>query len=113
MGHFGVALASVYGGYFGAGLSVILLSVLALAVEDSLIRLNAVKQATAFAANIGAAVFFAFSGKVVWPLAGIMAVSALAGGALGGRLAGAVRPIVLRWIVVGLGVAIAIVYWVR
>jgi len=107
---FPLLLAAVYGGYFGAGLSVILLAVLGLCLDDSLHRLNAIKQAVAFSANVAAAVFFLFSGKVRWELAGLMAVSALAGGALGGRLAGRVRPAVLRGLVVILGTAVGLIY---
>ena len=46
-----VFLAAVYGGYFGAGLSVILLAVLGLVLPDSLTRLNALKQAVSFCTN--------------------------------------------------------------
>lgn len=103
-----ISLAAIYGGYFGAGLSVIVLTVLGLLVEDSLTRLNAVKQAISFSVNIAAAVFFLFSGAVVWPMALVMALCALAGGALGGRLAGRVRPATLRWCVVATGTAVSI-----
>jgi len=105
--------AAVYGGYFGAGVSVIVLAVLGLAVEDSLTRLNALKQAIAFCINIAAAVFFLFSGKVVWPVAMVMAVGALAGGTLGGRLAGRVQPLTLRRIVVIVGIVVALIYIIR
>lgn len=108
-----VGLAAVYGGYFGAGLSVIVLAALGLTASDSLTRLNAVKQAVAFAVNLAAAAFFVFSGQVVWPLAAVMAVGALAGGALGGRLAGRIHPVALRWTVVALGLAVAASYFVR
>ncbi len=108
-----VGLAAVYGGYFGAGLSVIVLAVLGVVLEDSLTRLNALKQAVAFSTNIAAAIFFLFSGKVVWPAALVMAVGALIGGALGGRLAGKIKPAVLRWIVVTIGVVVAVIYLVR
>ncbi len=108
-----IGLASIYGGYFGAGLSVIVLAVLGLVLEDTLTRLNALKQAVAFAVNFAAAIFFLFSGKVVWPAAIVMAVGALIGGALGGRLAGRVKPATLRWIVVTIGVAVSIIYFVR
>lgn len=108
-----VGLASIYGGYFGAGLSVIVLSALGLTVDDSMTRLNALKQAIAFAVNVAAAVFFVFSGKVVWPLAMVMAVGALIGGTLGGKLAGRIKPSMLRWTVVTIGVIISIVYFVR
>lgn len=105
--------ASIYGGYFGAGLSVILLAVLALAIDETLTRLNALKQALALAVNAAAAVFFLFSGHVVWSAALVMAGGALAGGALGGRLAGRVRPVTLRRVVVAIGIAVAAIYWAR
>ncbi len=108
-----VGLAAIYGGYFGAGLSVIVLAVLGLVLEDTLTRLNALKQAVAFAVNFSAAIFFLFSGKVVWPVAIVMAVGALIGGALGGRLAGRVKPATLRWMVVAIGVIVSIIYFVR
>lgn len=110
---FPVGLASVYGGYFGAGLSVIVLSALGLTLEDTLTRLNALKQAVAFSVNIAAAIFFLFSGQVLWSAALVMAVGALIGGTLGGKLAGRIKPSTLRWTVVGIGVLISIIYFVR
>ncbi len=108
-----VGLASIYGGYFGAGLSVIVLSALGLTVNDTMTRLNALKQGIAFAVNVAAAIFFIFSGQVVWPLALVMMVGALLGGTLGGKLAGRVKPSTLRWTVVIIGIIISIVYFVR
>ena len=106
-------LASVYGGYFGAGVSVVVLAVLGLMLDDSLDRLNALKQGISFAINVAAAAFFMFSGTVLWPVALVMALGALLGGALGGRLVGRIKPAHLRWIVVVIGVGVAIVYFVR
>jgi uncharacterized membrane protein YfcA len=108
-----VVLAGCYGGYFGAGLSVIVLAVLGLLLDDTLTRLNALKQAIAFSVNLAAAIFFLFSGQVVWTAAAVMAVGALIGGALGGRLAGRIRPVILRWAVVAIGIVIATIYFVR
>jgi uncharacterized membrane protein YfcA len=110
---FPVGIAAIYGGYFGAGLSVIILAVLGLVVDDNLTRLNAVKQAISFSVNCAAAVFFAFSGLVNWPVALVMAIGALMGGALGGKLAGFVKPSTLRWIVVLIGLSVGIYYLVR
>jgi uncharacterized membrane protein YfcA len=107
-----VALASVYGGYFGAGLSVIVLAVLALVLEGSLTSLNALKQWVSFCVNIAAAIFFLFSGKIVWWAMLVMAVGAVVGGNLGGRLAGRIKPGVLRAIVVTVGLVIAAIYFV-
>jgi len=108
-----VFAASVYGGYFGAGLSVIVLAALGLVIDDSLTRLNATKQAIGFAANGAAAVLFLFSGQVHWPAAAVMLVAAVAGGWAGGRLAGRVRPATLRAVVVTVGVVVGLVYLVR
>jgi uncharacterized membrane protein YfcA len=108
-----VGLAAIYGGYFGAGLSVIVLAVLGLVLNDNLTRLNALKQAVAFSTNVAAAIYFVFSGQVVWSLAAVMAVGALLGGALGGRLAGRIKPATLRGVVVVIGVVVAGIYWLR
>jgi uncharacterized membrane protein YfcA len=108
-----VLAASIYGGYFGAGLSVIVLAALGLLIEDSLTRLNATKQTIGFAANAAAAALFLFSGQVHWPAALVMAVAAVAGGAIGGRLAGRVRPSTLRLVVVSIGLVVGVVYLAR
>lgn len=108
-----VGCAAIYGGYFGAGLSVIILAVLGLAVDDNLTRLNAIKQGISFSANCAAAVFFAFSGLIDWPVAVLMAAGALTGGALGGKLAGQVKPSTLRWIVVSIGIIVGVYYLVK
>lgn len=108
-----VFLGAIYGGYFGAGLSVVLLSVLGLVLNDNLTRLNALKQVIAFSANIAAAVLFAFSGKVNWPIGLVMAVGALLGGSLGGRLASRIKPSTLRWVVVALGFTVGTIYLAR
>jgi uncharacterized membrane protein YfcA len=108
-----VFAASIYGGYFGAGLSVIVLAALGLLLDDSLTRLNATKQAIGFAANTAAALLFLFSGQVYWPAGLVMAVGAVAGGAIGGRLAGRIRPATLRLVVVAVGVVVALVYLLR
>lgn len=105
--------AAIYGGYFGAGLSVIILAVLALTLDDSLTRLNALKQVVAFVTNLTAAALFLFSGQVVWSAAAVMAVGALVGGALGGRLAGRIQPATLRLVVVTLGIIVAVIYFIR
>ena len=108
-----VSLVAVYGGYFGAGLSVIVLAVLGLFFDDTLTRLNALKQCISLSVNLAAAVFFLFSGLVVWPFALVMAVAALAGGALGGSVAGRINPDLLRWTIVVIGLVVGIILLVR
>lgn len=110
---FPILVATIYGGYFGAGLSVIILAVLGLIMNDSLTRLNAIKQVIAFSANAAATLIFVFSGKVNWSVALVMALGALLGGTSGGRVAGRVKPATLRWIVVTIGFVVGMIYLVR
>jgi uncharacterized membrane protein YfcA len=104
---------SVYGGYFGAGLGIMLLAVLGMVLHDSLVRLNAIKQVLALVINATAAVIFLGSHKVYWIVALVMAVTSLLGGAGGGRLAGSIKPARLRIIVVIIGTAVSIAYAIR
>jgi len=108
-----VGLSAIYGGYFGPGLSVIVLAVLGLFFDDSVTRLNALKQCISLAINVAAAVFFLFSGLIVWPLALVMAAGALLGGAIGGRIAGRIDPGLLRGTIVVIGLAIGTYFLIR
>ncbi|MBW8324679.1 MAG: sulfite exporter TauE/SafE family protein [Prolixibacteraceae bacterium] len=108
-----VLLAAIYGGYFGAGLGVILMATLGLVTDENMTRLNFLKQALAFAINLAAAIYFAFSGKVDWTIAFIMIFGSLLGGLIGGKLAGKMKPEVLRWIVVSAGLIAAIFYFIK
>lgn len=108
-----VLLAAVYGGYFGAGLSIMYLAMIGLAIDDSLARLNGLKQVMGLVTNVTAALYFAGMAQVHWPAAGVMAVGALLGGAAGGKLASVVRPGILRAIVIAIGVLIALAFALR
>lgn len=108
-----VYAVTIYGGYFGAGLGIMTLAVLGLLIDDTITRLNALKQGLSFVVNLFAAAFLAFSGRVEWSLAAVMAVAALAGGFAGGKLAGRLAPKRLRLFVIAFGTAIGIVYLVR
>ncbi|HET9624516.1 MAG TPA: sulfite exporter TauE/SafE family protein [Kofleriaceae bacterium] len=108
-----VGLTAIYGGYFGAGMGVMALAALAVILSDTLTRLNALKQAIALSSNLAAATFFACSGRVNWPLADVMFVAALVGGALGGLLASRIPAGVLRWTMVVLAVIVGVIYLVK
>lgn len=110
---FPLALAAIYGGYFGAGLGVILLATLGLFLTDTFTRLNALKQAVSFSANLAAALYFMASGRVVWDVAIVMATGALIGGSIGGRFASRVSPGVLRGLVVTIGFAVGLFYLLK
>lgn len=81
---------------------------LGLVYDDTLTRLNALKQCVSLVVNIAAAIFFLFAGLVLWPVALVMAAGTLAGGAMGGKVAGRINPCMLKWTVIVIGTAIGI-----
>jgi uncharacterized membrane protein YfcA len=107
-----VFAGAVYGGFFGAGLGIMLLALLGLFLDDTMVRVNAVKQVLQFAINILAAAFFAVSGHVRWELVPVMGVAGILGGTFGGRLVRVVNPTWLRRAVVVFGLAVAVEFWI-
>ena len=104
-------LAAVYGGYFGAGVSVIVIAVLGLIYDDSFTRLNVLKQAISFSINISAAVYFIFSGMAEWMVVLVMAAGSIAGGFAGGSFTGLIKPDTLRYVVVCIGITVSCIYF--
>jgi uncharacterized membrane protein YfcA len=104
--HVAVFLAAIYGAYFGAGLGIVLLAVLGLAIPDSLQKLNGLKQVLSVVINSVAVVAYGVFGPVAWTAVAIMAVASLVGGRLGGGFARRLSPILLRVLVLGFGVTV-------
>lgn len=107
-----IAVGGVYAGYFGAALGVIFLAVLAVLVDDTLVRVNALKQTVSLTCNGAAAVFFLASRPIEWSIVSAMAGGALIGGWVGGKLARHIPAGVLRGIVIVIAIAVAIGYLV-
>jgi uncharacterized membrane protein YfcA len=112
-GHVGIAAAgtlfgAVYGGYFGAGLGVILLALLGLTLPEDLVRTNGLRAVLSLMVNTAAAVVFLIAAHVAWDDAGLLAGSSLVGGYFGARVARRLPPLVFRLLVVGLGLATAV-----
>jgi uncharacterized membrane protein YfcA len=106
-------IGAIYGGYFGAGLGIVLLAVLGVVLDDDLRRINALKQILSLTINLSAAALLLFSGRVVWAAVAVVAAGSLVGGTAGGRLAGRLDPTVLRATVVAIGVVVGLVYLVK
>jgi uncharacterized protein len=99
---FGVA---VYGGYFGAGIGILMLAALGFMGFRNIHRMNGLKNWGGLCANAVAAATFAFSGLVSWPVAGAMALGATAGGYGGSRLAQRVPQARVRQAIIVIGLA--------
>ena len=111
--HFAVLLAAVYGAYFGAGLGIVLLAILGLAIPDSLQKLNGLKQVLSVVINSVALVAYSAFGRVAWTAVAVMAVASLAGGRLGGGFARRLSPIVLRVVILSFGVTVGCILLAR
>jgi uncharacterized membrane protein YfcA len=108
-----IGLASVYGGYFGGALGVILLGTLALTVPESLRKLNGLKSVLQLVVASVTVVAFGIFGPVDWVAVAIIAPAALVGGFAGGRIARRLDDKLLRKVVVVFGIAVAIFLFVR
>lgn len=95
----------VYGGYFGAGIGILMLAVLGLMGFTNIHQMNGLKNWGGLCINAVAAVMFAVSGIVDWPVALAMACGGLLGGYAGSRLAQQVGQAAVRRAVVLVGLA--------
>ena len=100
----GQLLVGIYGGFFGACIVILMLAALGLMGFTNIHRMNGLKNWGGFCMNLVAAVSFAVSGIVRWPVALGMAVGSIAGGYVGARAAQRVPQQVVRGAVAAVGV---------
>jgi uncharacterized protein len=96
-------LASIYGGYFGAGQGIVLMTILTLSGVDDVQEANALKNAIATIVSLIAVIVLAFKGFIIWKYGILMIIGATLGGLYGGRLAKRLDKKTLRAIVIGVG----------
>jgi uncharacterized membrane protein YfcA len=99
---------SIYGGYFGAGIGIMMLAGLGLAGFTAIHRTIALRNYYAILINGVAAVYFIAFGPVSWPDAVVLTVGQVVGGLVGARVARGLSPTTVRWVVVTIGVAMAL-----
>ena len=93
----------LYGGYFGAGVGILMLAGLGFMGFTNMHRMNGLKNWGGFCMNMVAALTFSLGGLVDWPVALIMAAAAMAGGYLGSKGAQRVPQVYVRAVVVVIG----------
>lgn len=101
-------LVAVYGGYFGAGIGILMLAALSLFGLTDMHEMNGIKNTLTVFINGVAALYFATSGPVVWSDAVVMAVASTAGGYGGAGLARALGQLFVRRAVVVIGFAMSV-----
>jgi len=101
-----------YGGYFGAGIGILMLGSLSIMGLKDIHRMNGLKTILATVINVIAFVFFAFKGLVVWNLAIVMAIASIIGGYVGARAAKRVDPRLIRGFVIAVGLGVSLwLFW--
>jgi len=98
---------ATYGGYFGAGIGILMLGSFSIMGLRDIHEMNAIKTPLAAIINITAFFFFALKGLVVWPLAILMAAGAIIGGYGGARSAKRVNPRLVHYCVVAIGLLVS------
>jgi hypothetical protein len=101
---------SIYGGYFGAGLGVMLLAVLSVTGEEDIRQVNVLKNVLATAVSATTIATFVVQGVIRWPETVVMLSGAIPGGFLGGRLIAILPPSVVRAIIIAIGTAMTLAY---
>ena len=103
---------SVYGGYFGAGIGILMLASLGLLGLRDIHQMNALKNVLGSLINVVAAAVFIAGRLIDWPRAGVMTVGALAGYFLGAHFSQRIPQQAVRRIITGIGLAIsAALFW--
>ncbi|HTO71298.1 MAG TPA: sulfite exporter TauE/SafE family protein [Myxococcota bacterium] len=106
-------VVALYGGFFGAGIGILMLASLALLGLSDIHRMNGLKNLAAVCINGLAAITFALAGRVDWPIAALMMLGGVLGGFFGAGMAKRLGQLVVRRLVVGIGLTISAVLAVK
>jgi len=106
-------LIAIYGGYFGAGMGILMLAVLSFSGLPNMNAANGLKNVLSVIINGTAIIPFVIAGIIVWKIALLMAVFTMIGGYAGSRFFRRVPSSVTRIIVLCIGVAMSAYFFVK
>lgn len=106
-------LVSIYGGFFGAGMGIVMLASLAITEGDDFHLINAAKNLCSTLIQLVAVVLFIVAGLVSWPETLVVGAASVIGGYLGVVFGRRIPPGLMRWLVVGIGTMLTIYFFVR
>ncbi|MCK6424644.1 MAG: sulfite exporter TauE/SafE family protein [Burkholderiaceae bacterium] len=109
----GLFVVAVYGGYFNGGLGILLMALYTLAGEARIHTANALKNFNSLVLSLLSVAAFAWAGAVLWPQALAMAASATVGGFAGARLARRLPAAAVRAVVIGTGLVMSGLFFLR
>jgi uncharacterized protein len=108
-----LGLACVYGGFFGAGLGVILTAVLSITEPNDIRAVKALKNLLATCVSLAATLIFIVQGAVRWPETSGMLLGAMIGGYTGGHLIRILPARIVRQFVIAAGALMTVIYAAR
>lgn len=108
-----MSVVAIYGGFFGAGMGIMMLAAMAIIEGGNYHKANVIKNVVGMIAQIVAVTLLAGGGLVHWPQALVTTVAAVIGGYLGVDVARRVPEFVIRSVVVGMGTVLTIVFFMR
>jgi hypothetical protein len=103
----------IYGGYFGAGIGILMLAALSILGMNDIHEMNSLKVVFGGTINGIAAAYFIWAGMVKWPYVLIMAIAAITGGYGGAGAARKLGRTTVRRIVIAIGFGMAISLFVK
>jgi uncharacterized membrane protein YfcA len=106
-------LVGIYGGYFGAGIGILMLAALSVMGHTDIHQMNGIKNLLAFCMNAIAALYLISANLVSWPDAFVLAIGAVIGGVAGAGMARRIGRTAVRRIVIGIGFAMALSLMLR
>jgi uncharacterized membrane protein YfcA len=106
-------VGAVYGGYFGAALGVMYVAALALILDETLNRINALKNVLSAVVGLVTVVVFALFAPIHWAAVAVLAPATVVGGYAGAKLARRLPSAVLRFLIVAFGTVIGLVLLYR
>lgn len=106
-------LIGVYIGYFGAGVSILVMSMLALIGIQDIHEMNGIRTLLVSVANAAAIILFILARAIVWPQTLLMLVGAMLGGYVGAHYAQKLDPPLVRRLVIFAGFAMSLYFFIR
>jgi uncharacterized membrane protein YfcA len=108
-----MAIVTIYGGFFGAGMGIMMLAALAILESGDFHKSNAIKNTVAFLVQVVSSGLLIAGGLIHWPHAFITMAASIAGGYLGVGIARRVPEHIIRAMVVTVGAALTVLFFMR
>jgi uncharacterized membrane protein YfcA len=106
-------MVAVYGGFFGAGMGIVMLASLAITEGDAFHRANAAKHLCSTVIQLVAIILFIFAGLVAWRETAVIGSASVVGGYLGVVFGRRLHPLAIRWLVVGVGATMTLYFFLQ